>query len=245
MHGTVPNVGYKYDKDERIFDLEYIPNEIDEQTRCSEKPEDIQKCLHAGVLPCCYEGTSVEVQLQRRSVMSCFIRHEDGRVICPMGRELFKHSVRKHGTIYGSREACRTCPNRCTDSKNAKTVSIGHNTNIVAVRMYGNPEYPLQKLPKGFVPHNSIGRPQKPERVRLILRRNPDDMQRRKELVEHPFGTIKWYDGAHYFLCRGKEMVSAEIALSFLTYNLRRAIRILGVGALVAHFNARNQKNRG
>lgn len=162
-----------------------------------------------------------------------------------MGCELFKHSVRKHGTIYGSREACRTCPNRCTDSKNAKTVSIGHNTNIVAVRMYGNPEYPLQKLPKGFVPHNSIGRPQKPERVRLILRRNPDDMQRRKELVEHPFGTIKWYDGAHYFLCRGKEMVSAEIALSFLTYNLRRAIRILGVGALVAHFNARNQKNRG
>lgn len=245
MHGTVPNVGYKYDKDERIFDLEYIPNEIGEQTRCSEKPEDIQKCLHAGVLPRCYEGTSVEVQLQKRSVMSCFIRHEDGRVICPMGRELFKHSVRKHGTIYGSREACRTCPNRCTDSKNAKTVSIGHNTNIVAVRMYGNPEYPLQKLPEGFVPHNSIGRPQKPERVRLILRRNPDDMQRRKELVEHPFGTIKWYDGAHYFLCRGKEMVSAEIALSFLTYNLRRAIRILGVGALVAHFNARNQKNRG
>ena len=245
MHGTVPNVGYKYDKDERIFDLAYIPNEIDEQTRCSEKPEDIQKCLHAGVLPRCYEGTSVEVQLQRRSVMSCFIRHEDGRVTCPMGRELFKHNVRKHGTIYGSREACRTCPNRCTDSKNAKTVSIGHNTNIVAVRMYGNPEYPLQKLPEGFIPHNSIGRPQKPERVRLILRRNPDDMQRRKELVEHPFGTIKWYDGAHYFLCRGKEMVSAEIALSFLTYNLRRAIRILGVGALVAHFNARNQKNRG
>ena len=245
MHGTVPNVGYKYDKDERIFDLEYIPNEIDEQTRCSEKPEDIQKCLHAGVLPHCYEGTSVEVQLQKRSVMSCFIRHEDGRVTCPMGRELFKHSVRKHGTIYGSREACRTCPNRCTDSKNAKTVSIGHNTNIVAVRMYGNPEYPLQKLPEGFIPHNSIGRPQKPERVRLILRRNPDDMQRRKELVEHPFGTIKWYDGAHYFLCRGKEMVSAEIALSFLTYNLRRAIRILGVGALIAHFNARNQKNRG
>lgn len=245
MHGTVPNVGYKYDKDERIFDLAYIPNEIDEQTRCSEKPEDIQKCLHAGVLPRCYEGTSVEVQLQRRSVMSCFIRHEDGRVTCPMGRELFKHSVRKHGTIYGSQEACRTCPNRCTDSKNAKTVSIGHNTNIVAVRMYGNPEYPLQKLPEGFIPHNSIGRPQKPERVRLILRRNPDDMQRRKELVEHPFGTIKWYDGAHYFLCRGKEMVSAEIALSFLTYNLRRAIRILGVGALVAHFNARNQKNRG
>ena len=162
-----------------------------------------------------------------------------------MGRELFKHRAREHGTIYGSREACRTCPNRCTDSKNTKTVSIGHNTNIVAVRMYGSPDHPLQKLPPGFQPHNSLGRPQKPARVRVILRRNPEDMQRRKELAEHPFGTVKWYDGAHYFLCRGKEKVSAEIALSFLAYNLRRAINLLGAGALVAHFNERNRKNRG
>ena len=43
----------------------------------------------------------------------------------------------------------------------------------------------------------------------------------------------------------GKEKVSAEIALSFLTYNRRRAINILGVGALVAHFNRRKLENRG
>ena len=55
MHGTIPNVGFKYDRDERIFDLEYIPAEIDEETRASQKPEDIQKCLHAGVLPKCYK----------------------------------------------------------------------------------------------------------------------------------------------------------------------------------------------
>ena len=42
-----------------------------------------------------------------------------------------------------------------------------------------------------------------------------------------------------------KEKVSAEIVLSFLTYNLRRAIKLLGVGALVAHFNTRKQENRG
>lgn len=94
--------------------------------------------------------------------------------------------------------------------------------------------------------YNHFGRrKRKDARVKLILRRNPDDMQRRKELVEHPFGTIKWYDGAHYFLCRGKEKVSAEIALSFLTNNLRRAIKLLGVGALVAHFNKRKQEIRG
>ena len=248
MHGTIPNVGFKYDRDERIFDLEYIPAEIDEETRASQKPEDIQKCLHAGVLPRCYENTTISVQVQERNVVSCFIRHEDGRVTCPIGRELFKQHERKYGIVYKSQEACRTCPNRCTDSTKAKEVQIGHNSVYVPVYMYGNPEVPLQKVPdvEQNSPYNHFGRrKQKDARVKLVIRRNPDDMQRRKELVEHPFGTIKWYDGAHYFLCRGKEKVSAEIALSFLTYNLRRAINILGVGALVAHFTKRKQENRG
>lgn len=248
MHGTIPNVGFKYDKDERIFDLEYIPAEIDEETRGSQKPEDIRKCLHAGVLPGCYENTTISVQVQERNVVSCFIRHEDGRVTCPIGRELFKQHERKYGIVYKSNEACRTCPNRCTDSTKAKEVQIGHSSVYVPVYMYGNPEVPLQKIPnvEQNSPYNHFGRrKQKDARVKLVIRRNPDDMQRRKELVEHPFGTIKWYDGAHYFLCRGKEKVSAEIALSFLTYNLRRAINILGVGALVAHFNKRKQEIRG
>ena len=248
MHGTIPNVGFKYDRDERIFDLEYIPAEIDEETRASQKPEDIQKCLHAGVLPKCYENTTISVQVQERNVISCFIRHEDGRVTCPIGRELFKQHERQYGIVYKSNEACRTCPNRCTDSTKAKEVQIGHNSVYVPVYMYGNPEVPLQKVPdvEQNSPYNHFGRRKQADaRVKLVIRRNPDDMQRRKELVEHPFGTIKWYDGAHYFLCRGKEKVSAEIALSFLTYNLRRAINILGVGALVAHFNRRKLENRG
>lgn len=248
MHGTIPNIGFKYDKDERLFDLEYIPAEIDEKTRCSLKAEDIQKCLHAGVLPQCYENTTISVQVQERNVISCFIRHEDGTVTCPIGRQLFKQREREYGTAYKSKEACRTCPNRCTDSPKAKEVLIGDNSVYVPVYMYGDPQIPLQKIPdvEQNSPYNHFGRrKQKAARVKLALRRNPDDMQRRKELVEHPFGTIKWYDGAHYFLCRGKEKVSAEIALSFLTYNLRRAINLLGVGALVAHFNARNRKSRG
>lgn len=56
---------------------------------------------------------------------------------------------------------------------------------------------------------------------------------------------VKWYDGALFFLCREKEMVRTEMALSLLGYNLRRAINLLGAGALVAHFNERNRKNRG
>ena len=52
-------------------------------------------------------------------------------------------------------------------------------------------------------------------------------------LSEPPFGTVKWYHGAHYLLCRGKEKASGEPGLSFIAYNLRRAINMLGVPALI------------
>lgn len=45
---------------------------------------------------------------------------------------------------------------------------------------------------------------------------------------EHPFGTIKRNWGAYYFLTKRKISVSTEIALSFLAYNLRRVMSILG-----------------
>ena len=70
-------------------------------------------------------------------------------------------------------------------------------------------------------------------------------MQKRKEVVEHPFGTIKWYDGAHYFLSREKKMVSTEIVLSFLCYSFHRVINILGVGMLIARINERKRKTEG
>lgn len=248
MNGVIPNVGFKYDKEERVFDLEYIPAEIDEQTRKSCKPEDIQTCLHAGVLPSCYENSTLSLEVQHKSTVSCFIRHEDGRVTCPTGKEFFYLGTKKYGKVYGSHEACRTCPNRCTDSKNPKEVLFGNHTTYVPVYIYGKPKVPLQVIPdvQQSTPYNHFGRrKQAPARVRLTIRRDMEKMQKRKELVEHPFGTIKWYDGAHYFLCKGKEKVSAEIALSFLTYDLRRAINILGVGVLLAHLRERKAKNRG
>ena len=47
-------------------------------------------------------------------------------------------------------------------------------------------------------------------------------------IVEHPFGTIKRSFGAYYFLTRGEKSVTVEIGLSFLAYNMKRAINILG-----------------
>ena len=59
-------------------------------------------------------------------------------------------------------------------------------------------------------------------------------LDRRREIVEHPFGSIKqWmYQGA--FLMRGLENVRAEFSLTALAYNLRRALNIVGVGPMIA-----------
>jgi len=70
---------------------------------------------------------------------------------------------------------------------------------------------------------------------KVVLKIRPDisKLKDRKCLSEHPFGTVKWYDGAHYLLCKGKEKVTAEIGLSFLAYNLKRAINMVGIKKLI------------
>ncbi len=61
----------------------------------------------------------------------------------------------------------------------------------------------------------------------------------RQMIVEHPFGTIKRGWGAYYFLTKRKVSVSAEISLSFLAYNLKRAINILGTEEILRRLRQR------
>jgi len=63
---------------------------------------------------------------------------------------------------------------------------------------------------------------------------DPGLMKRRRELVEHPFGIMKWMLGSPRFLVRGIRKARAELALAVLAFNLKRAITILGVPALLA-----------
>jgi len=67
------------------------------------------------------------------------------------------------------------------------------------------------------------------ERVKL----NKALYRQRQAIVEHPFGTIKRAWGYTYTLLRGKEKVSAEMALIFTCYNLRRSMSIFGVKDLI------------
>ena len=72
------------------------------------------------------------------------------------------------------------------------------------------------------------------EEMAQRVRSRPEVMKRRKALVEHPFGTMKrWWD-AGYFLLRGLEKVRAEFSLTVLAYNLRRVLNIVGMAGLMA-----------
>jgi transposase len=69
--------------------------------------------------------------------------------------------------------------------------------------------------------------------LRKRMRLNPEVMGVRKKVVEHTFGTLKRAFGAPYLLLRGLGKVSGEVGLLLFSYNLRRALNILGVEALI------------
>ena len=89
-------------------------------------------------------------------------------------------------------------------------------------------------------PHRKIARLENAEVVERQAARvaaQPEIVRERKTIVEHVFGTLRnWNHDT--FLCRGLEMVRAEFSLSALTYNLRRALNLVGVKALIEGLNA-------
>jgi hypothetical protein len=72
------------------------------------------------------------------------------------------------------------------------------------------------------------------DRMAERLRARPEIVDRRRETVEHPFGSIKQWMNQGAFLMRGLDKVRAEFSLTALVYNLRRALNILGVGPMMA-----------
>ena len=66
------------------------------------------------------------------------------------------------------------------------------------------------------------------------LENEAGDSRRRREVVEHPFGSIKQWMCQDAFLMRGLANVGAEFSLTALAHNLRRALNILGVEAMTA-----------
>jgi transposase len=72
------------------------------------------------------------------------------------------------------------------------------------------------------------------DRMAARLKARPEILDRRRQLVEHPFGSIKQWMNQGTFLMKGLDNVRAEFSLTAVVYNLRRALNILGVEAMMA-----------
>ena len=65
------------------------------------------------------------------------------------------------------------------------------------------------------------------------LEENPEVLHKRREMVEHPFGTLKFWYGYAHFLVKGLDNVKAEFSLMSLAYNIKRSINLVGVHKMV------------
>jgi transposase len=76
------------------------------------------------------------------------------------------------------------------------------------------------------------------EAVQRRLDEHPEKMRQRRETVEHPFGTIKYWMGYTHFQMKTLKRVGTEMALHVLAYNLKRVMNIMGIGPLIAAMSA-------
>lgn len=130
---------------------------------------------------------------------------------CPAGQVLScqrqDHNHGKLRNVYYNQQACAGCQLR-SQCTNAKHRIICRRTN-----------------------ENTV------ERTRTRVAQRPDLVNRRKEIIEHVFGTLRNW-GHDRFLLKGLEKVRAEFALSALVYNLRRVLTIVPMEKLLKTLGA-------
>ena len=121
--------------------------------------------------------------------------------ICPQGQVLKRRRTRENSKYkdhnqYANQKACKECPILSNCTK-------GKYRTIC--------DRPLQEYAR---------------QVDIRTKSNMQMYHQRKQLVEHPFGTIKRAMGFSYFLTRGNENVRTESFMHFLVYNIKRVINL-------------------
>ena len=133
---------------------------------------------------------------------------ESGGYTCPSGQVLGRKKDKQQGEttyeVYRTPAACRDCELRGNCTKSSyRTLKV--NTNQAHF-----------------------------DAARERLAATPGAMVKRSSIGEHPFGTIKAANGyGGGVLCCGKELATAEVKLSFWSYNFKRALKVLGVHELI------------
>ena len=172
------------------------------------KGEDIQACEDAGI------ETYVARPQRGSAVRDGLFRKEEFRYDptsdtyrCPGGQQLYPlyRCVKGgHTTVqYCNRDACRGCELKPQCTANTYRRVARWTEEAVLDRM----------------------------EARLAAR--PEILKQRREIAEHPFGSIKQWMNQGTFLLRGLEKVRAEFSLTALAYNFIRVVNIVGVASLL------------
>lgn len=169
------------------------------------KAEDLKKCVENGITPYVTKQIYSNGTGDKDFYTDKFKYDKEKKAyICPAGKELYYYRDRKKdgqviGHEYRNYEACKDCEFKDRCTKSKKGRTI------------------CRHVDQDFL-----------DTIDLQTELNMDKYKLRQMIVEHPFGTIKRSWGAYYFLTKRKISVTAEISLSFLVYNLKRVMSILG-----------------
>ena len=173
------------------------------------KIEDIEACEKAGIVPYVprpQRGPSVKAGLFRKDEFGYDAAGD--HYVCPEGKHLHPYSsslLRGLKKInYVNKLACDNCMIRARCTE-GKFRAVSRLENEAVL-----------------------------DRMAARLAKRPDVVDRRRETVEHPFGTIKQWMNQGAFLMRGLEKVRAEFSLTALAYNLRRVLNLVGFADLMA-----------
>lgn len=171
--------------------------------------QEVKACLDAGITPYIAKPHTSVNQQRGLYTKDDFI-YDAARDVyrCPQGAELaFRFDtveLERHIRYYAT-PACRSCQARALCTSNKGGRRITRWVD----------EHLLEEMA---------------QRVEA----QPEIMKQRKEIVEHPFGTIKRAMNQGYFLLRRLVKVGGEMSLTVLAYNIRRVITILGVQRMIA-----------
>ncbi len=256
--GIVPNVIQRDGSNTENVCYDYHEADITDEQKASVKPEDLKACLEAGFIPDLYNGILTDAkicevksyeadiadsevlamsdeEMRAKAAEGFFIRDaERNLVYCPEGQLLRQKSIKRNGMIrYCNKLACQRCKNKCTTSDH-KEVDFSKDKLIITTKGYkpqdssdddqDNPRFSKYRKRKSVIK----------KVVKYVLHLDENKMKQRMCLSEHPFGTLKRSLGQYYFLLKGFAKVTAEMAMFCLSYNMRRAINMKGVPALVA-----------
>jgi transposase len=173
---------------------------------------------------------------------------ESDTVTCPMGQTLFYAGVGwpngKKGTNYRRYwrlSVCQKCGNKCTAARR-RVVSFKDGETHKSTNFYEHCHEGEQtvrsqnlRIQRRFVPISGS----KLKNVVVKYYPNQRKLRIRNQIVEHPYGTVKRWNDGYYLLVKGKIKAAAELALAFLSYNLKRAVNLLGTKRLIALITAR------